>query len=193
MEITEHSLWRRKHLRSLHLSLAIRFQKNRRPNRFCQHGSSMALTMGSTTAVNAGRYIYHLGSFRDLNLVHSSTRAPSEKALSTFSKFNRPATSSVSGHLLKNKLIAEEISGGHTFTKHVIKQGEFPEFSQHQFQRHIQNIVNNPTEMKFLTRGRIAYWDQKTGTVVIRNPGQGDGGTAFKATGGYDYFSKGLK
>jgi RHS repeat-associated protein len=136
-----------------------------------------------------GGLVYKFGQ-EAVTLFHSPSLTSS---ISTFSTINRPATSSISGHLLKNKLIAEEISGGHAFAKHVIKQAEFPGFSQYQFQRHIQSILNNPTEMKLLTRGRTAYWDQKTGTVVIRNPVQGDGGTAFRPTAGYDYFLKELK
>ncbi|MFW9928709.1 MAG: hypothetical protein ACFFD1_04910 [Candidatus Thorarchaeota archaeon] len=75
----------------------------------------------------------------------------------------------------------------------LIKQREFPGFSQYKFQRLIQSILNNPTEMKLLDRGRIGYWDQNTGTVIVRDPVRWDGGTAFKPITGYDYFLKKLK
>ena len=39
---------------------------------------------------------------------------------------------------------------------------------------------------RVLSGGRTAYWND--GTVVIRNPGAADGGTAFRPTNGYDYF-----
>jgi hypothetical protein len=41
-------------------------------------------------------------------------------------------------------------------------------------------------EMRTLSNGRTAYWYD--GTVVIRNPGAADGGTAYRPTDGYDYF-----
>ena len=51
---------------------------------FIDNGSSMALTMGSTAAVNAGRYIYHLRSFKIADQFNSLTKAPSKKALLNF-------------------------------------------------------------------------------------------------------------
>ena len=42
-----------------------------------------------------------------------------------------------------------------------------------------------------LSAGRKAYWDDKTGTVVIvviTNPKDPDGGTAFRPVRGKDYF-----
>jgi len=48
-----------------------------------------------------------------------------------------------------------------------------------------RDIVMNG-EMCTLFTGRTAYW--YNGTVVIRNPGAIDGGTAFRPTDGYDYF-----
>jgi hypothetical protein len=106
---------------------------------------------------------------------------------------SRPATSSMSAHLLKNRLIAEEISGGHAYAKHVIKQNEFPGFSQVHFEHHIRNILNSSTEMKTLTGGRTAYWDQKSGTVIIRDPLRIDGGTSFRPINGKKYYDDVLK
>lgn len=48
----------------------------------------------------------------------------------------------------------------------------------------IDDVVKNG-EMRTLSGGRTAYW--RDGTVVIRNPGEVDGGTAFRPTNGYDY------
>lgn len=60
--------------------------------------------------------------------------------------------------------------------------------SKEQFAQHIENVVKNPTSTKELTNGRSAYWDQSSGTVVIRNPKAADGGTAFRPTNGRAYF-----
>jgi hypothetical protein len=84
------------------------------------------------------------------------------------------------------RLVADEISGGHAFDKHVIEQGEFPSVSTRgQFASTIEDAVMNG-ESRVLSGGRTAYWND--GTVVIRNPGAADGGTAFRPTNGYDYF-----
>ena len=99
----------------------------------------------------------------------------------------------MSGYLLKNKLIAKEISGGHAFEKHVITRNEFSGISRLEFEQHIKNILNNPTEMKSLTRVRKAYWDQSSGTVLIRDPPRIDGGTAFRPIQGKKYYDDILK
>jgi hypothetical protein len=84
------------------------------------------------------------------------------------------------------KLIGDEISEGHAFDKHVIEQGEFPGVTtRRQFAGMIEDAVMNG-ESRVLSGGRTAYWSD--GTVVIRNPGAPDGGTAFRPTSGHDYF-----
>ena len=82
--------------------------------------------------------------------------------------------------------IGDEISKGHAFGKHVIKQGEFPGVeTREQFASLIQDAVMNG-EFRPLSGGRTAYWSD--GTVVIRNPATADGGSAFRPTKGHDYF-----
>lgn len=84
------------------------------------------------------------------------------------------------------KLIGDEISEGHAFEKHVIEQDEFPGVTtRRQFAEMIEDAVMKG-ESRFLTGGRTAYWCD--GTLVIRNPGAEDGGTAFRPANGYDYF-----
>jgi filamentous hemagglutinin len=92
---------------------------------------------------------------------------------------------------LNAQLVGTEIAGGHAFEKHVLQQGEFTGLgirTRQQFAEHVESVVRNPTSTKELTGGRSAYWDQSTGTVVIRNPKAPDGGTAFRPTNGRDYF-----
>jgi RHS repeat-associated protein len=105
------------------------------------------------------------------------------------------ATSSLSSLRLKNRLISQEISGGHAFEKHVLNQGEFPGWirTRTQFGKHIEDVINNPTKIKELRGGRTGYWHQETGTVVIRNPSAFDGGTAFQPTDSLNYFDKNLR
>jgi filamentous hemagglutinin len=90
---------------------------------------------------------------------------------------------------LRTQLAAEEIAGGHAYGKHVIKQGEFPGItSPKQFAEEVERVMTNASEVRNLSGGRTAFWDNSTGTVVIRNPAAVDGGTAFKPTAGKAYF-----
>ncbi|MCU7829556.1 MAG: RHS domain-containing protein [Candidatus Thiodiazotropha sp. (ex Myrtea sp. 'scaly one' KF741663)] len=101
-----------------------------------------------------------------------------------------PASSAVNAARLKNQLSAQEIAGGHAFEKHVLQRGEFPGFirTRKQFADHIENVMTNPSATRQLKNGRTAFWDDATGTVVIRNPKAVDGGTAFQPTLGRQYF-----
>lgn len=56
-----------------------------------------------------------------------------------------PASSRINQLRLRNQLIAEEISNGHAFDKHIIAQSEFPGLIQTraQFKQHIENILND--------------------------------------------------
>ncbi|QGW88571.1 hypothetical protein EAAEB30_18455 [Enterobacter asburiae] len=104
---------------------------------------------------------------------------------------NNEAHSSTNGKNLNSELVGKEIAGGHAFEKHVLQQGEFTGLgirTRAQFAQHIENVVKNPTSTKELSNGRSAYWDQSTGTVVIRNPKASDGGTAFRPVNGRTYF-----
>ena len=104
---------------------------------------------------------------------------------------NNEAHNSTNGKNLNSELVGKEIAGGHAFEKHVLQQGEFTGLgirTRAQFAQHIENVVKNPTSTKELSSGRSAYWDQSTGTVVIRNPKASDGGTAFRPVNGRAYF-----
>ncbi len=82
--------------------------------------------------------------------------------------------------------ISQQISKGHAFNKHVVQKGEFPDITTpEQFATKIQDVVVSG-EMKALTNGRTAFW--QNGTLVIRDINSPDGGTAFRPTDGYDYF-----
>lgn len=50
--------------------------------------------------------------------------------------------------------------------------------------------MNNPSAFRELRNGRSAFWDDATGTVVIRNPSAADGGTAFRPRNGRSYFGR---
>lgn len=93
---------------------------------------------------------------------------------------------------LRGQLAGKEIAGGHAFEKHVLDQGEFKGLgirTREHFANHIEDVVNNPTASRQLSGGRSAYWQDSTGTVVIRNPRAADGGTAFQPPNGRAYYN----
>jgi len=81
---------------------------------------------------------------------------------------------------------AQQIAKGHAWSKH---KGEFPEFlNDAEFAQHIDQIMAKPSASKNLAKGRTAFWDDKTKTIVIRDPSSPDLGTAFKPRDGQAYF-----
>ena len=92
---------------------------------------------------------------------------------------------------LRAQATAEEIAGGHAFDKHVVQKGEYRDLgitTREEFSKHIKDVVSNPTSFRELNGGRSAFWDEASGTVVIKNPSAVDGGTAFRPTNGRAYF-----
>ncbi len=81
---------------------------------------------------------------------------------------------------------AQQIAKGHAWSKH---KGEFPEFStEAEFAQHIDGIMTKPSSLKNLSKGRKAFWDDKSKTIVIKDPKSPDLGTAFKPKNGKTYF-----
>jgi len=73
---------------------------------------------------------------------------------------------------------AQQIAKGHAWSKH---RGEFPEFStEAEFAQHIAEIMASPSASKNLAKGRRAFWDDTSKTVVITDPNSPDRGTAFR-------------
>ena len=88
---------------------------------------------------------------------------------------------------------ASQIASGHAFEKHVLS-GEFLGIStEGEFSDHISNILQNPSEVKALDYGRTGFWDDNTGTLVVKDPGNLDGGTAFRPDLGKTYFDTKLR
>jgi filamentous hemagglutinin len=86
---------------------------------------------------------------------------------------------------------ARRIAGGHAFDKHVIQRGEYPEIStREEFADLIDEVMSNPTDSKSHEDGRTAYWHDDLGTVVVTNPHDPDGGTAFRPREGRQYFDE---
>ena len=70
-----------------------------------------------------------------------------------------------------------------------IKKGEYPGIKTvDEFNDLLQKISRRPTASKALSKGRKAYWDEDSGTVIIFDPANPDLGTAFRPTDGRLYF-----
>lgn len=146
------------------------------------------LTKGTQYAIKGLQYTAQMARMPQ----RLATR-PVNTALYESSSWTNPS-SSLSALRLKNRLISQEIAGGHGFEKHILSKGEFPGWirTRSQYAKHIENVLNNPTRVKELRDGRTGIWHQETETVIIRNPRAPDGGTAFQPLEGVNYFEKRL-
>jgi hypothetical protein len=89
--------------------------------------------------------------------------------------------------------IAQSISSGHSYEKHVIDEKLFPEVkSKDDFKEVIAKVLANPTHHRELENDREAYYDKPSNTIVIYNPHARDKGTCFRPSAGLKYFD-GLK
>ncbi|MFB9135580.1 two-partner secretion domain-containing protein [Vibrio olivae] len=106
---------------------------------------------------------------------------------STSGAKNGDASSFASGSNLNKQLTAQEIANGHAFDKHVLKQGEFPDVrTRQQFQNHVEDVLHNPSEVRYYKDGRTVYIQDSSSTVVIRNSGAGES-TAFQPSDWTEY------
>ncbi len=80
------------------------------------------------------------------------------------------------------------IANGHAFEKH---RREFGFSSRGEMAAHVDRVIDStgPPDVKRLQRGRVAYWDDASASVVIVDPNTADGGTTFKPGRGRTYFN----
>ncbi|HCU07138.1 MAG TPA: hypothetical protein DIC42_06150 [Holosporales bacterium] len=106
------------------------------------------------------------------------------------------ASSAFNAELLKKQFIAEQISKGHSFEKHILSQGEFPSWirTTKQLQHHIETVLNDPvTTHKTLNEIRSIYVHRPSHSVIIHNVGALDRGTIFQPKTGIDGFLQSSK
>ena len=82
---------------------------------------------------------------------------------------------------------AERIANGHAYEKHC---GELNNLSRADFTSIIFDTLVHPFRAKKLPKGRSAYWNEKEQFIVIVNPSEPDGGTAFRPDTGIAYFTQ---
>jgi len=75
--------------------------------------------------------------------------------------------------------VADEIAHGHAWRRHA---SEFPEIlTQSQFAQVIQRVISHSSSViKPLDRGRTAFYEESTNTLVIVDPNTIDSGTTFR-------------
>jgi hypothetical protein len=90
-------------------------------------------------------------------------------------KINTPTNSTASGAngAKLNKQLTLDEAVDHSFDKHVLKQGEFSGLgirTKDQLRSHAENVLNNPSSIRYHKNGKIAYIQESTGTVLIKSP-----------------------
>lgn len=86
--------------------------------------------------------------------------------------------------------VSRQIAGGHAWTE---RAQEFPSLgirNQADFANFIKTVIDNPSKVKKLTKGRFAFWDSGTDTIIFYDPNNPDLGTAFRPSRGIDYFNQ---
>jgi hypothetical protein len=98
-----------------------------------------------------------------------------------------PVSQMPAGQMTIQRDTASSIANGHSYSKHVVTQSEFPEIKNRaQFTALVRDIMQSPDEWYEGDGGRVAYW--KGDTIVIYDPSSRDQGTCFRPTSGKRYF-----
>src|SRR5258708_15430434 len=73
--------------------------------------------------------------------------------------------------------VGQIANNAHSWSKH---QGEFPGWTQKDYEKKIEETIQHPDKVKQLSEGRTAYWNDKEKMVVIHDATNAEGGTAFR-------------
>lgn len=89
--------------------------------------------------------------------------------------------------------IGGRIARGHAFVRHVLEEADLAGLgirTREQLGRFVDDIISKSsgTNVRSLSRGRRAFWDDETGAVVIHDPRSVDFGTVFRPRNGRAYF-----
>jgi hypothetical protein len=87
----------------------------------------------------------------------------------------------------QNWVAAQRIANGHAFAQHRQEFGPVA-LSRPGFANQVYETLTSASQSRSLERGRTAYYNDRTNTVVIVSPTDRDGGTAFRPIRGYDYY-----
>ena len=70
----------------------------------------------------------------------------------------------------------------------VVDEQQYPGMTKDAFKKLIRDTMKHPDDFKELPGGRAAYWNDAEQTIVITNPEDPDGGTAFRPDEKKAYF-----
>jgi hypothetical protein len=122
------------------------------------------------------------GAFKVAGKVYATA---SEAYLAATKSIKLPAQVSAqlatSGVSLNRKLLLDEIVD-HSYNKHVIEQKEFVDLgikTKDEFKKFVNQVIENPSDIRYYKDGRIVYLQESTHTVVIKNGISGPS-TAFR-------------
>ncbi len=87
--------------------------------------------------------------------------------------------------------ISSKIANWHSFSKHIHEFKSLWIITKEQFKNHIEKIIKNAsnTNIKLWNNSRIAFWDDKTWTIIIYDKSSIDLWTAFIPTLWKTYFN----
>lgn len=87
--------------------------------------------------------------------------------------------------------ISTKISNWHAFSKHISEFKSLWITTKEQFKNHIEKVIKNATntDLRVWSNSRIAFWDNKTSTIVIYDKNSVDLWTAFIPTEWKTYFN----
>jgi len=84
--------------------------------------------------------------------------------------------------------VSAAIANGHAFDSHAT---EFGVTTRSALQDAVQSTLENSSTLhRNLARGRSAFYNPSSNTLVIVNPADRDRGTAFRPSGGVNYFNR---
>lgn len=147
-------------------------------------GSLSKLTDIPAKKFTGARTSILVGESEGIRYHFGSNQVPDHLAKQDYGISGTYSRNIVNKERLNSQLHAEQISKGHAFDKHIIKQGEFPSWirTRQQLQNYIENTFNNPKAEKIQRGSAVAYIDRENGVVIYRNYKDKDGGTVFQPT-----------
>ena len=86
----------------------------------------------------------------------------------------------INGVKLNNQFTSQAITNGHAFEKHIGEFSDLGIITKAQFQQLIENVMNNASNRGPLKNGRSYFYEEKSNTIVIKDPNSADAGTAFR-------------
>ena len=89
--------------------------------------------------------------------------------------------------------VSSRISSGHAYSKHIDQFADLGISTKGEFNKHVSNVMKNPSISAKLEGGRSVFYDGKSNTAVFVDPKNKDWGTAFRPAKGESYVKNIIK